>query len=362
MGHDVIADRYGRLYEQPYQLARRGHVVLGICLSYRTADARDEMHEAGPGSLRWVGISNGRAGVLSIVMHAYRALRLIRTFKPDIIIGASDAIHVVLGHWISRRSHLPFAADLYDNFEAFGLSRLPGLVPFYRQALRNAAVVTCVSQPLKGLVKVGYGARGNVFALPSTISRDLFYPRDKCLARQRLGLPLSGKLIGTAGGLSREKGIEPVYRTFEALSQKDPTLYLVLAGPIDPTCPPPQSPRVHYLGMLPHAKVAELFSALDVAIVYLRDTPYGQYSFPQKAYEIAACGVPMVAARVGAMVDLLADCPQALYEPDDEISMMHALNAQLATPMLPTFEIPDWAKMAEEMERAFFGDKVPSLA
>lgn len=30
MSHDVIVDRYARLYEQPRQLALRGHEVLGL--------------------------------------------------------------------------------------------------------------------------------------------------------------------------------------------------------------------------------------------------------------------------------------------------------------------------------------------
>lgn len=353
MSHDVIEDRYARLYEQPYQLALRGHNVLGVCLSYRQVDAREEVHEADPGSLRWAGLSNGKLGILGMLFNIFQALRMLRAFKPDIIIGASDAIHVVLGNWMARWLGVPFAADLYDHFESFGLSRLPGLIPLYRRALRHAAVVTCVSEPLAELVKMGYRARGIVLALPSTINQNLFYPRDSHLARQHFGLPLSGRLIGTAGGLSKEKGIEPVYRAFEELARIDPHLHLVLAGPLDPKCPPPQTSRVHYLGMLPHAQVAELFGMLDVAIVYIRDTPYGQYSFPQKAYEIAACGVPMVAARVGAMIGLLEGCVQALYQPDDAISLINALKAQLAAPVLPTFPIPDWADMAAELERVY---------
>jgi len=353
MGHDVIADRYARLYEQPRQLAMRGHTVLGLCLSYRRTDARNEVHQAGAGSLRWVGLTPGAVGAAGLVTYPQRGLGVLRNFRPDLLVGASDAPHIVLGNWLARRLAVPFAADLYDHFESFGLSRLPGIVPLYRRALRDAAVVTCVSEPLAELVRHDYGARGTVLALPSTIDRTLFRPRDRAACRAQLGLPQEARLIGTAGGLSREKGIEPLYRAFERLAAVDSALHLVVAGPLDPKCPPPADPRVHNLGMLPHAQTAELFSAFDVGVVYLRDTPYGRYSFPQKAYEMAACGIPLAVARVGAMATLFRDWPQALYEPDDAASLADCLAKQLARPQVADLQIPDWAELAGRMEQAY---------
>jgi len=219
--------------------------------------------------------------------------------------------------------------------------------------LRNAAVVSCVSDPLSDLVKNTYGARGHVLTLPSTIDKSIFNPRTREDCRQRLKLPVVARLIGTAGGLSREKGIEPLYLAFESLARDDPNLHLVLAGPVDPACPPPDSPRVHYLGMLPHASTADLFSALDVGVVYIRDTPYGRFSFPQKAYEMAACGIPMAVARVGAMTGLFGATPQVFYEPDDAISLTSCLKAQLDNPVKTDFPIPDWAELAIDMESAY---------
>ncbi len=204
MGHDVVADRYARLYEQPRQLALRGHAVLGLCLSYRRTDPRDEAHEAEPGSLRWVGLAPGSLGVIGALRYPGQAFRVLRDFAPDLLVGASDAPHIVLGHWLARRLGVPFAADLYDHFESFGLSRLPGIVSLYRRALRDAAVVTCVSEPLAELVRRNYGALGTVLALPSTIDRTVFRPLDRSACRSQLGLPVDGKLVGTAGGLSRE--------------------------------------------------------------------------------------------------------------------------------------------------------------
>jgi glycosyltransferase involved in cell wall biosynthesis len=280
---------------------------------------------------------------------------LLRAFAPDLLVGASDAPHIILGGWLAERLSVPFAIDLYDHFESFGLSRLPGVIALYRRALRRAAVVTCVSEPLADLIRTSYRVQGKVLALPSTIDRNIFYPRDRRACRNHFGLPEDAKLFGTAGGLSRDKGIEPLYRAFERLAKNDPSVHLVLAGSLDRHCLPPEGSRVHYLGKLPHSRTADLFSALDVAVVYLRDTPYGRYSFPQKLYEMAACGVPLAVAKVGAMNSLFYSTEQTLYEPDDVESLINSLRSQMAQPEIATLGILDWGELAGHMEEAYLG-------
>lgn len=353
MGKDVIADRYGRLYEQPYQLALRGHEVLGICGSYRKVEGRDENHIANSGSMRWIGLEVGSLGSLELPLQYRRMSNLIRDFDPQIIVGASDCPFIIMAFRLARKMNIPFAADLYDHFEAFGLSRIPGVVPLYREALRQAAVVSCVSQPLAELVREQYRAPGEVVALPSTIDRSLFYPRDQKACRSQFKLPVNARLIGSAGGLSADKGILPLYQAFEGLSKQDPDLHLVLAGQIDPTCPPPTGDRVHYLGKLSHSQVAELFCALDVAVVYLRDTPYGRFSFPQKAFEVSACGVSMAIARVGAMEAVFKKSGAALYEPDNAESLAASVKDLLSQPRKVEMKIMDWADQATVLEQYY---------
>lgn len=353
MRKDVIADRYARLYEQPRQLALRGHNVLGLCLSYRNTDERDELHETTLGQLRWLGFAPGKWGVPGILGYPRRAEAALRHFAPDIIVGASDSVHIVLGDWLARRLKTPFAVDLYDDFESFGLTRIPGLLALYRRAVRRAAVVSCVSEALAQRIRHNYKALGKVIALPSTIDRAMFHPLDRIECRKSLGLPVDAQLMGTAGGLQAEKGILPVYKAFEMLTQNNPLLHLVLAGRQVPLCPPPGGSKVHSLGELPHARTAELYNALDVGVVYLRDTAYGRASFPQKAYEMVTCGLPVVAARVGAMETLFGNTPNSLYEPDDASSLAHSIEAQLKDPMLANIEIRDWASLSVDMESAY---------
>ena len=347
MGKDVILDRYARLYEIPFQLARLGHEVQAFCLSYQGHDEDTWAHEAAPGQLTWHSRSLGKLLVPGLARYPAWLLDQLRKFRPDVIIGASDIPQIALGAWVSRKLDVPYAVDLYDNFEGFGQARIPGMVGALRRAVRDAALVTTTSEPLRRLVEEAYGAKGHLIAMPSTVDKDVFRPYDKQASRRELGLPENAVLVGTAGGLYQDKGIATLYEAWPRIARDNPSAHLVLAGPHDR--PPPNDPRVHYLGQLPHAKTARLFSALDVGVIYLRDTPFGRYCFPQKAYEMMACDLPLVAARVGVMPDLLGAVPDCLYEADASHDLARAVHEQCRTPRRAAVAIDDWAQIIGRM-------------
>lgn len=353
MGKDVIDDRYGRLYEMPYQLARLGHEVHGFCLQYGNGGTGSAADDAKPGELTWHSSASGSAVFpWRGVGYPSRLLRQLRCLKPDVVIGGSDIPHVALSAWLARQLRIPYMVDLYDNFEGFGQARLPGFVTMLRQATRRAALVTTTSDALAVLVRETYRAQGPVLSMPSTVDLEHFRPGDRCAARQALGLPMRGELIGTAGGLLANRGISELYAAWETISAAHPDARLVLAGPADPTCPPPAGPRIHYLGSLPHTDTAALFQALDIGVIYLRETTFGRFCFPQKAYEMFACQLPVVAAKVGAMPGLLADVPSALYAPEDPQDLARAVMAQLSERRLPNVRVEDWATLIGRLESA----------
>jgi glycosyltransferase involved in cell wall biosynthesis len=364
MGKDVIADRYARLYEIPFQLARLGHAVGGFCLSYQGHDEGNWEHDAQPGTLTWESHSLGHLRVPTLLAYPYGMLRRLRKFAPDLLIGASDIPHVALSAWLAKRLRVPLAVDLYDNFEGFGQARIPGMVTALRRAVCAADLVTTTSQPLKELVVDEYGARGEVIAMPSTVDKTVFRPMEQASCRQALALPIDAKLIGTAGGLYRDKGVGTLYEAWNVISQQRPDVHLVLAGPVDPGFPPPVAARIHALGMLPHARTAELFNALDVGAICIRDTPFGRYCFPQKAYEMLACRLPVAAARVGAMNQLLTNVPSGQFDADDVEGLARALLAQLDHPVVADVPIEDWAQLISSLEprlRALVNDQSDRL-
>lgn len=351
MGKDVILDRYARLYEIPHQLARLGHDVRGYCLDYHQRNDGEWEHDGTPGRLRWESRSLDALKLMALSGYPRRVLQRLREFDPDLLIGASDIPQVALTGWIARRMGLPYVVDLYDNFEGFGQARIPGFKSLLRQATRHAPLVTTTSEPLRQLVLDEWGARGCVIAMPSSIDTSLFHPMNRSDTRKALGLPIDAMLIGTAGGLHRDKGIAPLYAAWDKLSVARSDVHLVLAGLVDAGLPPPTGDRVHYLGQRPHSDIAQLFNALDVGVITIPDTVFGRFSFPQKAYEMLACGLPVVAADVGAMNDLFADTPQVMFRHDDAQALATAILCQLENPSLPSVPIKDWAQLIAEVER-----------
>lgn len=346
MSKDVILDRYARLYEIPFQLARLGHPVRAWCLHYRASGAGRWAHDAGAAGVEWVS----RGLVPGLAAYPFKVLREVRAFAPDLVIAASDIPHVALGGWIAARLRRPWVADLYDNFEGFGQARIPGFVRLLRGAVRRADLVLTTSEPLRELVLETYGARGEVIAMPSSVDKAVFRPRERASARRALGLPPDAPLVGTAGGLYRDKGIGDLYDAWRLLREAEPAAQLVIAGPAEAGFPPPEGPRVHALGPLPHERVAELFSALDVGAICVRDTPFGRYCFPQKAYEMLACRLPVVAADVGAMGRFFAGQPASLYRPGDGADLAAKLRVQLAARAVPDRPVAGWDELISALE------------
>jgi hypothetical protein len=137
------------------------------------------------------------------------------------------------------------------------------------------------------------------------------------------------------------------------LREKDNGLCLALAGPRKPLLKIPKVPKVFYLQKIAHEAVPSFFNALDVAVICYKQSPKGEVSFPQKAYEIIACHVPLVAAAVGSMKELLAEYPECLYEPENPASLARAIEHQLKARTIVNITAPSWADSAKRLERFF---------
>jgi teichuronic acid biosynthesis glycosyltransferase TuaC len=352
MGKDLIDDRFGRFRELPFELARLGHEVKGISLSYRPkgegtyADA-DPNHGV---SVAWQSVD---LGFLGLPRYCRQTRAIAVNFKADLVWACSDAYHAIIGGWLAKRIQTRCVIDLYDNFESFGASHVPFVLPLFRHAVKAADGVTCFSKRLADHVTQSNWRSKPTAVIENGVHKELFRPLDQQACRRRFRLPGHAKIIGTAGGLDSSHDIETLFRAFQILSNRRNDIDLAIAGPRRPRMRIPSGPKIHDLHTLSHQDVASFIGALDVCVIGYRQSAQGEFSFPQKAYEIMACRVPLVAAAVGSMNELLIDYPECLYQSENPASLADAIRRQLDSPILVNTQVPTWADSARELESFF---------
>lgn len=349
-GKDLLDDRYGRLFEIPAALAAHGHEVRGLALSYRSRCQGSYRWDDARG-LEWYSLN---ALPLGLWRYFHRLKQIAEDFSPDLVWACSDAFHAILGWRLCTRFNFPLVIDLYDNFESFTATKLPGVGPLFRAACRHADGLTLVSHVLDEYVASAYGVSAPRVVVGNGVRKELFFPRERGRAREALRLPQAGRLIGTAGSITANRGIEDLFEAFIQLAEQDAQLWLVFAGPRDAIPSKYRHERIVDLGMLRFEQIPLLFSALDVGVVCNRDSDFGRFCFPQKLYEILACGTPVVAAASGDVRRVFATQPRSLYPPGDSGTLAQRIKHHLEHPAsVVNLSIPSWQQLGEVLENFF---------
>ena len=341
MSKDLIDDRFGRFREIPLALGQMGHEVQGLCLSY--ANKNEGVIKDCP--VLWKSINATRLKLPGLIRFIKTASKLAK--DSDIIWACSDSLYGIIGYFLSLKYHTPLVFDLYDNFEYYLMAKLPVVKQLYQLVVKKCDAVTCISRPLSYLVK-SYGRHSRLFVIENAVRKDLFKPMDKTICRKNLNLPNNIFLVGTAGALTEDRGFQYLLNAFDILKTRYPDLQLALAGPRN--IPIPHNKRIHDLGILNLEKVPLLLNALDVAVICNQENDFGRYCFPQKAVEIMACDVPLIAARVGSMKELLTDHTNWLFMPDNALDMAHVLENRLVDRKTGYAPLSSWSDLANRLE------------
>src|SRR5919198_768813 len=121
MGKDLLDDRFGRFWELPMELARLGHEVQGISLSYRKrpegvfTPSIDSLTER----ITWQSINLLNTPWPGLPRYLRFARERLRDFQADVIWACSDAYHAIFGYKLARSYSAKLIIDLYDNFESY---------------------------------------------------------------------------------------------------------------------------------------------------------------------------------------------------------------------------------------------------
>jgi len=341
-GRDLLDDRFGRLFELPRALGTLGHQVGVVATSYRRRGPVNLDSEG----VRWRGVD-----ALPWPCAVSRVWRdAADSLNPDVIVGSSDAIHLVAAARLGRMLRRPVILDLYDDYEAFSLTRIPGLSRLLRQACMRADAVLAVGSCLAGIAAQRGVDPARVHVLGNGVPRGFVPDATRVEARAHLGLPIDAPLVGTIGALDSSRGVEDLFAATRALQLQRPDLRMVLAGRLPFQLRSRLPAGSIDLGERSHTEVGLLLRALDVGVVCNRDTAFAHACHPMKLVEMAACGTPVVAADVGEVSVLLREDSHARYRPGDVGMLAERLAGQLDDPRpLPSGLALSWDELGERL-------------
>lgn len=205
--------------------------------------------------------------------------------------------------------------------------------------LGHTRAVLAVSSALAAHVVARGTPRERVHVVPNGIDPALFRPgaRDTTL-RARLGLG-DGPVVGFVGGLRPWHGADALPELAARLRQRVDGVRIVIVGD-GPQRPALErqiaslgvSDAVRLIGGVPHDQVPDVIRQFDLAVAPYPDTPQLFYFSPLKLFEYLACGVPVVAPRLGQIAEVVEDGRHgALYRAGDVDALadacVHALSA-----------------------------------
>ena len=259
---------------------------------------------------RWFYLPSPQAlAPLLLFLGAWTAVRRARPFDViDAHFGHPTACAAAL---LARATGRPFTVTLRGSEPVHARSRTQRALLAW--ALRRAARVIAVSSRLREFaLSLGVNPARAV-TIPNGIDADVFYPRDRAACRARLQMADSTQHVLSVGYLIELKGhhhpIEAVARLRAAGRAVE--LWIIGNAGRGATCEAELhalaarlgiADAVHFVSAVPHATLAEYFSAAD--ILCLASSHEGS---PNVVNEALACGTPVVAFDVGGVADRLSD-------------------------------------------------------
>ena len=169
---------------------------------------------------------------------------------------------------------------------------------------------------------------------------------DRAALRAKLGLPVEGILIGCYGRIRRSKGTDVFATAMAGVNKHLPAHALIMGRAVpkdekflqsikNEVAKTGLTDHFHFLPEVPVEDMADWYRVLDLYVAPQRSEGFGLTPI-----EAMACGVPVIATRVGAFEQIVTPQTGLLVDTDDPAELMNAI-CEAFEPPCP---IKDWAK------------------
>lgn len=243
----------------------------------------------------------------------------LRSARKSDLVHAHWTISGLVGAAVKALTGRPLVVTLWGSDML--LLNFPMARPLFNILSSGADAVVCESLQFKDrLTGLGF-PEGKISVIPNGIDLEMFAARDKLQSRERLALPLDKTILLTAGRLEPEKGQKYLLETLPEVFRRDENAICVLVGDgqsrgelealgkrlgIDGS--------LIFAGQKDHREMPLWLSAADIFVL-----PSLSEGNPNIALEAAACGLPLVASRVGGLPEMVRDGVDGLLVPAGDV-------------------------------------------
>lgn len=250
--------------------------------------------------------------------------RRLRELKPRAVVTHHIG-PLLYGGLAARFAGVPVVAYVEHDVWHYGAPRRRQLARMLSRLVRPRVVA--VSEGVARVVREVMPAC-RVLVIRNAVDTDRFQPADQDAARARLGLPPRVPLVGSAGRMEEVKGHDVLIAAMADL----PGAHLALVGHGSreealkaQAAALGLSDRVTFLGH--RGDMPAVYPAFDVMCL-----PSRNEGLPLSVLEAQACGVPVVASRVGSVEEGICPDTGGLVPPGDAGALAGALHVTLAAP------------------------------
>lgn len=254
-------------------------------------------------------------------------LRQIHKFTPDCALLSWAYPDAVAGSVIARLLKIPTVIKVHGsdiNMHAQKKWRAGQIL----WSMRKAAAVLSVSRDLAEKVERLGVNREKLHVIYNGVDKTKFHPAARSEARQALQITENREIVIFIGNLKPDKGCNDLVEAFSrlALIRNSVDLYYIGSGSSGEFIKAKAasfglSDRVHMLGSIDHDKLPLWISACNLVAL-----PSHNEGVPNVLLESMACGIPVVATRIGGIPEVVPPEAGILCQPRDIAGLVKALN------------------------------------
>ena len=239
------------------------------------------------------------------------ARSIIRDFRPDVIHAHAITAAGFLGLLLKNKFGLPLVCSMrgsdINTYPHYGKLSMH----LTKKVIAEADRLVSVSAALKDSASALAKAKNDVPVVYNGCDLNMFVNRagDRRAIREKFGISESDKVLIFVGSITEGKGIFELTDAFTRLNFEKPGLrmFIIGAGPQmsalnDMVVSRRLHNRIHLTGRLDHNEIPGFLSASDVLVL-----PSHAEGLPNVVLEAMACGLPVVATRVGGLPEAVEE-------------------------------------------------------